>query len=84
MVAFEDPLVAVSWCLDVQQALLEVTWPENIYNHEKSKLVTSESGKVLYRGLRVRMGIHTGSPSAQEDPVTGRMDYFGPMVSVVI
>ena len=36
---------------------------------------------LLYRGLRVRMGIHTGEPRAQQDPVTGRMDYFGPMVN---
>lgn len=82
MVAFADPLSAVNWCLDVQEKLLEASWPEKLYEHSKSKIVkSSASGNLLYKGLRVRMGIHNGKPSAEEDPVTGRMDYFGPMVN---
>ncbi|PVU93744.1 hypothetical protein BB561_003061 [Smittium simulii] len=37
--------------------------------------------KLIYRGLRIRMGIHLGTPVCEEDPITGRMDYFGPMVN---
>ncbi|KAJ2711235.1 cysteinyl-tRNA synthetase, partial [Coemansia spiralis] len=36
---------------------------------------------LIYRGLRVRMGLHFGSPVSEEDPITRRMDYFGPMVN---
>ncbi|KAJ2722468.1 cysteinyl-tRNA synthetase [Coemansia sp. Benny D115] len=41
----------------------------------------SEGRHLIYRGLRVRMGMHLGSPVSEEDPVTRRMDYFGPMVN---
>ncbi|KAI7834987.1 hypothetical protein BX661DRAFT_175893 [Kickxella alabastrina] len=43
----------------------------------------AESGgkHLIYRGLRVRMGMHLGSPVSEEDPITRRMDYFGPMVN---
>lgn len=27
------------------------------------------------------LGVHTGTPTCEPDPVTGRMDYFGPMVN---
>ena len=40
----------------------------------------SESLPYLFRGLRVRMGIHTGLPQAEYNPRTNSVDYFGPMV----
>jgi len=27
----------------------------------------------------VRVGIHSGEPRSEPDPITGRMDYFGPV-----
>ncbi|KAJ1906083.1 cysteinyl-tRNA synthetase, partial [Coemansia sp. IMI 209127] len=40
-----------------------------------------EGKHLIYRGLRVRIGMHFGSPVSEEDPITRRMDYFGPMVN---
>ena len=34
-------------------------------------------GRIIWKGLRVRMGFHTGEPSDKENPVTTRTDYFG-------
>ena len=82
MCSFGDPLVAVKFCLDAQEKLLLVEWPSDLYRHEKSQIVPAEGGSgFLYRGLRVRMGLHCGTPSCEEDPTTGRMDYFGQMVN---
>lgn len=62
ILAFHDPLDAVSWALQVQLALLEAPWPPEIYQHPLGKAVSGSDGKLLFRGLRVRMAIHTGIP----------------------
>jgi len=67
MVAFSDATAAVNWCADVQLALAEHPWPEEV-----SEIMGT---------LRVRMGLHTGEPDCRPHPTTGAMDYFGPMVN---
>ncbi|KAJ3272073.1 cysteinyl-tRNA synthetase, partial [Borealophlyctis nickersoniae] len=37
--------------------------------------------ELIFRGLSVRMGIHFGTPLCEVDPITSRMDYYGPMVN---
>lgn len=71
MVAFRDSINAVSWCLEVQEELLKANWPEEILKHKDAKVERDPKGILLYRGLRVRMGVHRGEPKAKEDPVTG-------------
>jgi class 3 adenylate cyclase len=36
---------------------------------------------VLYKGLRVRMGVHLGTPKVVRDPMTRRVEYIGPVVN---
>ena len=35
----------------------------------------------MFRGLRVRMGAHVGSPRLIRDPKTRRVEYIGPVVN---
>jgi adenylate cyclase len=85
MVCFPSVVSAMLWCLTVQLQLLQADWPQEILDAEDGKEVywESEDGEreLIYRGLSVRMGIHWGSPVCEEDPITRRMDYFGPMVN---
>jgi class 3 adenylate cyclase len=39
------------------------------------------SRRVLYKGLRVRMGVHLGTPKVVRDPMTRRVEYIGPVVN---
>jgi adenylate cyclase len=81
MVAFRTVTSALLWCFTIQSQLLEVQWPQEILNSVNGQEVVDADGNVIFRGLSVRMGIHWGKPVWEVDPVTKRMDYFGPMVN---
>lgn len=80
MVAFQDALAAVQMCLSMQEQLHSEAWSVRCDEPAVSRFV-GQTSDGLFQGLRVRMGVHTGSPNCRPDPVTGRMDYFGQMVN---
>ncbi|EXJ89555.1 adenylate cyclase [Capronia epimyces CBS 606.96] len=81
MVSFPTVTSALLWCFSCQSHLLELPWPTEILEtvHCQEKLDADQN--VIYRGLSVRMGLHWGRPVCEQDPITRRMDYFGPMVN---
>ncbi|CED82538.1 adenylate cyclase [Phaffia rhodozyma] len=81
MVSFPTVASAVLWSFTCQLMLLQEDWPSEILECEDGKEVFDEDGQIIYRGLWVRMGIHWGNPVCEADPITKRMDYFGPMVN---
>jgi adenylate cyclase len=81
MVSFPTVTSALLWCFTIQNQLLEVAWPQEILGSVNGQEVCDADGNVIFRGLSVRMGIHWGTPVCEVDPVTKRMDYFGPMVN---
>ncbi|KAG1744953.1 nucleotide cyclase [Suillus paluster] len=81
MCTFPTTLAAVWWCLSAQIVLLHASWPSEILECDEGKEVYDAHGTLLARGLSVRMGIHSGSPLCETDPITGRMDYLGPVVN---
>lgn len=77
MVAFESPLMALGFCLNVQRDLLLANWPLEMLEYEDMREVKWEE-KLIYRGPRVRMGVHTGSDcEIHMDKTTKRFDYIG-------
>eukprot|EP00899_Mesostigma_viride_P008874 jgi/Mesvir1/17989/Mv25047-RA.2 len=59
------------------------TWPERLQSHEVGQLVLGPDGTTLFRGLRVRMGIHQGAPEANfRHSTSGRQRYEGRVVDV--
>jgi len=81
-VAFQDVKSAVEWCMDVQHELLKVEWPEALLAHPSAaEEIGDVEDKVLFKGLRVRMGLHYGKPKAVKDPVSRRIEYIGPVIN---
>ena len=81
MVSFPTATSALLWCFAVQTQLLSVNWPNEMLNSVNCQPTFDRDNKLIFRGLSVRMGIHWGEPLAEPDPVTRRMDYYGPMVN---
>ncbi len=75
MVAFNSALDALEFCMTTQQTLQNGRWSPSLLN------LDPPDQTLKIRGPRVRMGIHTGQPQLQENPLSRRMDYFGPMVN---
>ena len=81
MVAFYSVDEAVKWCCAVQRMLLEEEWPASLLVLPDGDAV-KESNGWLWRGLRVRMGLHYGKMLRKRNLKTGRYDYFGPAVNL--
>ncbi|MCB9674594.1 MAG: protein kinase [Alphaproteobacteria bacterium] len=73
MVAFESPVSALRFCVQVQLELHRHPWSDRL-------LARPEAAEGAgYRGLRVRMGVHEGTPECRRHG--GKADYYGPMVN---
>ncbi|KAL9593946.1 MAG: hypothetical protein Q9179_005626 [Wetmoreana sp. 5 TL-2023] len=81
IVSFPTATSALLWCFYVQGLLLEANWPSEILESVHCQEVLDSDQNVIYKGVSVRMGIHWGHPVCETDPITRRMDYFGPMVN---
>ncbi|KAJ9123206.1 hypothetical protein QFC22_001399 [Naganishia vaughanmartiniae] len=81
MVSFPTVTSALLWTFTCQLQLMNEDWPREILECEDGREIRDSNGELISRGLSVRMGIHVGVPVWEKDPVTRRMDYFGPMVN---
>jgi len=81
MCSFPTVTSALLWTFIVQNSLLDLQWPNEILDTVHCQEKYDADGNVIYRGLSVRMGMHWGRPVCEPDPITRRMDYFGPMVN---
>uniref|UniRef100_A0A7S1HUJ0 Guanylate cyclase domain-containing protein n=1 Tax=Eutreptiella gymnastica TaxID=73025 RepID=A0A7S1HUJ0_9EUGL len=82
MVTFQKASDAVNWAVDTQVALLKVPWPEVIYQHSNCALEVDDGGQIMFAGLRIRVGIHTGPAELEVDLSSCKADYLGPTVNL--
>ena len=81
MVSFQSVTAALLWAFNCQIQLLQQEWPRELLESEDGRVIYDSKGNIIHRGLRVRMGVHWGAPECERDPITRRMDYYGPMVN---
>ncbi|ORX63042.1 hypothetical protein DM01DRAFT_1314794 [Hesseltinella vesiculosa] len=81
MACFQHITGALLWCFTVQLQLLEADWPAGLLDTDEGREIEDKDSNLIYRGLSVRMGIHWGTPVFERNPITNRMDYFGPVVN---
>lgn len=81
MVSFPTATSALLWCFSVQMQLLDVPWPQEMLNSVSCQSLVDKDNNLIFRGLSVRMGTHWGEPLCEVDPITRRMDYYGPIVN---
>jgi serine/threonine protein kinase/ABC-type phosphate transport system substrate-binding protein len=80
--AFQRTEDALAWCMSAQQTLNQLEWPEGLLEHPGAAEEWGDTDdRVLFRGLRVRMGVHVGIPKVVRDPMTRRVEYIGPVVN---
>eukprot|EP01062_Namystynia_karyoxenos_P041291 TRINITY_DN3007_c0_g2_i1.p1 TRINITY_DN3007_c0_g2~~TRINITY_DN3007_c0_g2_i1.p1 ORF type:complete len:1001 (+),score=147.39 TRINITY_DN3007_c0_g2_i1:85-3087(+) len=80
MIAFGNPTEALGFCLQVQEQLVDASWPADILSLGRCAVHAGSGGR-LWGGLRVRAGVHSGPARREANPVTGRADYFGGTVN---
>ena len=78
MVAFDTPTDAVLCALSIQKELVR---PERWSDALKETKACHPTENGMWGGLRVRIGVHYGEVTHEENGLTGRMDYFGSVVN---
>lgn len=81
--AFHSIKDAIEYCIQVQIKLLAANWPKKLHDlAPATKCKRSKTKKLVFRGLRVRMGVHDaqqvdGVLVKSNHPVTGKLTYTG-------
>eukprot|EP00817_Percolomonadidae_sp_ATCC50343_P005668 CAMPEP_0117420714 /NCGR_PEP_ID=MMETSP0758-20121206/1990_1 /TAXON_ID=63605 /ORGANISM="Percolomonas cosmopolitus, Strain AE-1 (ATCC 50343)" /LENGTH=671 /DNA_ID=CAMNT_0005202483 /DNA_START=1020 /DNA_END=3032 /DNA_ORIENTATION=- len=81
-IGFREPMEAIQFSLQLQMVLMEnVRYPKKLLLLEQAKTEKTKTGKLLYHGLRVKIGIHRGNCIIHPDPVSGRIVYSGDTIT---
>lgn len=84
-VAFKDVQHAVLFCMEVQYQMLELDWPREVLRLAPCKEVKAPDGSLVYRGPRVRMGVHwaaEGTVVQRLHQITKHRVFTGPAFQV--
>ena len=78
MVAFAATADGVNFALRVHERLFAADWPAALL--EDAPICAPQGD--IWGGLTVRIGVNSGAITLEQNPLTGRTDYFGPTVNL--
>ncbi|GET85738.1 hypothetical protein, conserved [Leishmania tarentolae] len=88
LLAFADAAAACRFCTESQEWLMRLPWPAALLKLPEAVEERSDSGRLLYRGLRVSMALHAGEAYVEPSgiPLNGgyRNHYYGKAVSQLV
>lgn len=90
MVSFQSVLDATEFAAALQLALLDCDWPAAVLKHPSCLEQRNDAGHLLWRGPRIRVGLHVGPVIRKEVLMTGlyggktihKADFFGQTVNI--
>ena len=81
MVAFQEAESAIIAATSIHEELMKAPWPKALLRTHSTHDQRDNDGKLIFRGLRLRIGINSGVAYSTTDIVTRRADYFGNSVN---
>lgn len=84
---FNDPEAACMMCFDLQKELLELCWPKKLLAvPQAQKVIDPVTENVIFRGPRVRCGIHVGRIAAKRgnDIRKAGLKHSGPAIEAAM
>ena len=78
MISFTHPTEGVRFGLSAHEQLRDADWPTSLTDNAP---VCAENGS-LWGGLTIRVGVNSGPVTIEQNPLTGRADYFGHTVNI--
>eukprot|EP01004_Peranema_trichophorum_P006761 NODE_556_length_2599_cov_40.721325_g477_i0.p1 GENE.NODE_556_length_2599_cov_40.721325_g477_i0~~NODE_556_length_2599_cov_40.721325_g477_i0.p1 ORF type:complete len:743 (-),score=95.12 NODE_556_length_2599_cov_40.721325_g477_i0:305-2533(-) len=82
MVSFNNCVNAIGFCNEVQMSALHINWPPSILENPSCAEQHDQENNLIYRGPRIRVGVHYGEMDAQINDRLGTIDYFGRHVNI--
>lgn len=82
--AFSTCESALAFSIRVQIESVSLPWEENLLKFDETKEIKDDTGDVLFRGLSLRIGIHSETTAiAEKDHGTGIVNYLGKDINIV-
>lgn len=72
---------AILWACHVHAELLTLDWPDKLLSLDECR-AEEKDGRIIHRGLRVKIGMVYGRGLDKKPLSTGRADYFGTLPNI--